>query len=115
MILILSCDFLGFEVRAAVGAFIAEEALYDMWFVENVGSAGWEMKKSALLQEVPMEQTRMVYEVWKALEAVGELDAPDHVLLERRTVATAALTTVLQKAAERFVHIRATGGIDGAA
>jgi hypothetical protein len=107
VIQLLSCEFLGFEVRAAIGHFVAEEALYDMWFVENVETAGWEMKKSALLREVPMEQTRIVYEAWKALDAVGELDAPNDVLLERRVTATAALRAALQEAAERFVRIRA--------
>lgn len=107
IIQLLSCEFFGFEVRAAIGRFVAEEALYDMWFVENVETAGWEMKKSALLREVPMEQTRIVYEAWKVLDAVSELDAPSDLLLKRREMATTALTTALQEAAERFARIRA--------
>lgn len=54
---LLSCEFLGFEVRAAIGRFVAEEAFYGLRFVDNVETAGWGMKKSALLREVPMEQT----------------------------------------------------------
>jgi hypothetical protein len=107
MIRILSCEFLGFDVRAAIGRFVAEEALYDMWFVANIETADWEMRKSALLREVPMEQTRIVYKAWKVLDAVSELDAPNNVLLERRVAATAALTAALQETAERFVRIRA--------
>jgi hypothetical protein len=106
VIRLLSCEFLGFEVRAAIGRFVTEEALYDMWFVENVERAGWGEKKSALLREVPMEQTRIVYEAWKVLDAVEGLNAPNDVLLERRVTATAALTVALQEAAENFVRIR---------
>ncbi|MFY1636230.1 hypothetical protein ACN27F_23655 [Solwaraspora sp. WMMB335] len=107
VIRLLSCEFLGFEARAAIGRFVTEEALYDMWFIEKVQTAGWEMKKSALLREVPMEQARIVYEAWKVLNAVSELDAPDAVLLERRVTAIKALTSTLQEAAERLVGIRA--------
>ncbi|MFI8984653.1 hypothetical protein ACIG63_06110 [Streptomyces antimycoticus] len=103
---ILSCDFLGFDVRAAIGHFIAEEALYDMWFVENVEADGWGGKKAALLREVPMEQTRIVYESWKTLDAVSEIDAPNDVVRERRVTAIAELKAALQRAAEEFERIR---------
>lgn len=103
---LLSCDFLGFDVRVEIGRFVTEEALYDIWFVENVQSAGWEMKRTALLREVPVEQARIVYGAWTVLDSVNELDAPDGVLLERRKTATAALKVALQEAADRFVRIR---------
>ena len=35
MIRLLSCEFLGFEVRAEIGRFVAEEALYDMWLSQT--------------------------------------------------------------------------------
>ena len=106
VILLLSCDFLDFEVRAAIGTFVSQEALYDQWFVENVGAAGWGAKRSAQLREVPMEQTRIVYEAWKVLDGVNGLDAPDGVLLERRMRAIAGLHAALRGAVERFGEIR---------
>lgn len=106
-ILLLSCDFLSFEVRAAIGHFIVEEAQYDMWFVENFETAGWGTKKSAQLREVPMEQARIIYEAWKALDAVNGLDAPNEALLQLRVGAIAGLMDALQKAAEEFLRIRA--------
>lgn len=104
---LLSCEFLRFEVRVEIGRFVTEEALYDMWFIENFKTAGWGMKKSAQLREVPMEQTRTVYEAWKAFDAVGKLQASNDVLREQRVSAMAALRVALQEAVEQFIHIRA--------
>jgi hypothetical protein len=103
----LSCDFLDFEARAAIGRFVTEEALYDLWFVENVRHVGWVEPESELLREVPMQQTRVVYEAWRTLEAVDDLVAPNEVLRERRLAAIAGLTVALNEAAEEFVRIRA--------
>jgi hypothetical protein len=106
---LLSCEFLGFEVRVAIGRFVSEEALYDMWFIENVETASWGMKKSALLREVPMEQARIVYEAWKRFEGVGELDAPSEDLRKKRMAASSELVATLERAAETFVRIREGG------
>ncbi len=103
---LLSCDFLGFEVRAAIGRFVTQEALYDIWFVENVEAAGWGMKRTAQLREVPMEQTRIVYEAWRALDSIREIEAPNDVLRERRVDAIAVLKAALEEAAGQFIRIR---------
>ncbi|MFC1429147.1 hypothetical protein ACEZDB_00530 [Streptacidiphilus sp. N1-3] len=103
---LLSCDFLGFEVRAAIGRFVTQEALYDIWFLENFEAAGWGMKKAAQLREVPMEQTRIVYEAWKVLDSINGLEAPNNILRERRVIAIAALKTALEESTKKFIHIR---------
>ncbi len=103
---LLSCDFLGFEVRAAIGRFVTQEALYDIWFVENVEAAGWGMKRTAQLREVPMEQTRIVYEAWRALDSIRGIEAPNDVLRERRVDAIAVLKAALEEAAGQFIRIR---------
>ncbi|MCA2213466.1 hypothetical protein [Jidongwangia harbinensis] len=103
---LLSCDFLGFEVRVAVGRFVREEAQYDIWYLKNAASAGWDDRKLALLREVPMEQTRDVYEVWKRLEDLDTLNLPNSELRERRTVATAEIVIALERAADTFLRTR---------
>jgi len=103
---LLSCEFLGFEVRVAIGRFVSEEALYDLWFLENLGTAGWGARQSALLREVPMEQTRIVYEAWNRLDQVGEMNAPNAELRDRRAAASTQLMAALERAVEMFIRVR---------
>lgn len=106
VIKILSCEILGHEVRAAVGRFVTEQALFTIWFLDDVKGSGREMKESALLSQIPMEQTRNVYEAWKKFESIDELVAPNEVLRERRVTTAAGLTTALEHAAEILVRVR---------
>jgi len=108
---LLSCEFLGFDVRVAIGRFVTQEALYDMWFIENVESAGWGMKKAAQLREVPMEQTRVIYEAWRVLDSISTLEAPNDVLLEQRVSATAALRAALEESERQFIRIRSDNSL----
>ncbi|GAB1644303.1 hypothetical protein KRMM14A1259_47260 [Krasilnikovia sp. MM14-A1259] len=110
---LLSCEFLDFGIRAAIGRFITEEALYDLWFVDHLESAGWDARRSALLREVPMEHTRTVYEAWKELDSINQLDAPNAVLLNRRREAITALGAALHVAVEGFVRTRRDNSPNG--
>lgn len=103
---LLACDFLGFEVRVAIGRFVEEEAKYDIWFLDNAVRAGWGDGKMASLREVPMEQTRNVYDAWKRFENIDMLKLPNSELRERRVVATSDLVNALKRAADTFVRMR---------
>jgi len=106
VIRILSCEILGHEVRAAVGRFVTEQALFTIWFLDDVKGSGRGMKESTLLSQIPIEQTRTVYEAWKKFEGIGDLDAPNGELRERRMVTAAELATALEHAAETLTRVR---------
>lgn len=106
VIRILSSEVLGHEVRAAVGRFVTEHALFTIWFFDNVKRSDRGMKESALLSQIPAEETQNVYEAWKIFEDVDELDAPREELRNRRVAAAAGLTTALERAAERLARVR---------
>ncbi|MFD0631730.1 hypothetical protein [Catenulispora yoronensis] len=103
---LLSCEYLDFETRAAVGRFVSAEAEYDIWYLGNVKSAGWEMVKSAHLREIPMEQTRLVYEAWRVFEEIDYTRDPRDVVRERRRMALAGLQAALQEAVDSFHRAR---------
>ncbi len=103
---LLSCEILGHEVYVSLGRFITEHSLYTIWFMHEVKGAGQGIKESMLLAEVPLEQTRIVYEAWKEFERIDELDAPNEVLRERRRAVAAELAGALKSAAATLVRIR---------
>ncbi|MFG1609856.1 hypothetical protein [Actinoplanes sp. NPDC049265] len=104
---LLSCDFLNFQVRDAIGRFVSEEALYDVWFLENVENSGWGTRKTAILREFPMERTRDVYEAWLKLDGINELNVPAEQEYDLRMTAMANLEAALRRAAEQFAGVRA--------
>lgn len=103
---LLSCEFLGHEVRVALGRFISEYSLYTVWFHREVKRSGFSVKETTFLLGLPSEQTRIVYEAWKMLEVVDVLNAPNDVVRERRVTAAAALTAALQSAAGKLMDVR---------
>lgn len=106
---ILSCEFIGHDVQAAVGRFVTEQALYMIWYVREVKQSGfWTANETAILGNIPIEQTRRAYEAWKAFDAISGLSAPDDVLGEQRVAAAAALTRTLNNSAATLVQTRET-------
>jgi hypothetical protein len=106
---IMSCDFIGHETSAAVGRFVTEHALFTMWYVREVKQSGqWTGKQAGILAGIPSEQTRVVYEAWKAFDDVALHTAPSENLRERRAATQAALATALNSAATTLADTRAT-------
>ncbi|BCB88104.1 hypothetical protein Psuf_054170 [Phytohabitans suffuscus] len=103
---ILSSEILGHEVRAAVGRFVTEHALFTIWFAEDVKRSDRSMKESALLSQIPAEGTRSVYDAWKKFRDVDGLDAPPEEIRNRRVAAAADLTAALEGAAEKLARVR---------
>ncbi|GAA1020278.1 hypothetical protein Aple_078810 [Acrocarpospora pleiomorpha] len=110
VIKMLSCEILGQDVRAAIGGFISAQALYTMWFFDDVKSSGRGMREVTLLAVFPTEQTRDVYKAWKRFERVGEQEGRDEVLRDRRIAAAAELAEALERAAEALDRVRKGDG-----
>lgn len=105
VIKIVSCKYIGHDVRAAVGRFVSEHAIYTIWLTEVKGSGGT-AKDMAVLGNIQQEQTRRAYEAWKAFDDVSGLSAPNEVLRERRTTAAATLAAVLTDGADTLARVR---------
>jgi hypothetical protein len=92
----LSCDYLGHEVRVLLGRFIAEHSLFTLWFLREVKTPQRGLKEAAILAGLPLEQNRAVYETWKRFENVSAMQEADEILRERRQAAREELSAALR-------------------
>ncbi|WP_162906971.1 hypothetical protein [Allorhizocola rhizosphaerae] len=94
----LSCEYLSHENRVLLGRFISEYSLFQMWYLDERKESGGDPKEAALLAQVPMNQTRLVYEAWKQLENAEGAQLKD--------AAQAALADALWEAVAGLAHAR---------
>lgn len=92
----LSCDYLGHEVRVLLGGFIAEHSLFALWFLRERKASWHGLKEVAVLAGLPLEQTRTVYEAWRRFDEVSAMQEADAILGERLQAAREELSTALQ-------------------
>ncbi|MER5336943.1 hypothetical protein [Micromonospora sp. NPDC002717] len=92
----LSCDYLGHEVRVLLGRFIAEHSLFTLWFLKEGKTSQHGLKEAATLAGLPLEQTRAVYEAWRRFDEVSAMKEADAILGERRQAAREELSAALQ-------------------
>lgn len=92
----LSCDYLGHEVRVLLGRFIAEHSLFTLWFLREVKTVQHGLKEAAALAGLPLEQNRAVYEAWKRFEDVSAMQAAEELLGEMRQAAREGLAAALR-------------------
>lgn len=106
-IIILSDESVGYEVQAAVGRFVMEQAFYMIWYVREFQQPGPRTPKDAALHaDVKSEQTRIAYEAWTAYRDVALHTAPSENVRQRRLAARAALATALDSAATVLARTR---------
>ncbi|MDT0318579.1 hypothetical protein [Streptomyces millisiae] len=71
---ILSCDTTGLEIRALVGEFILQDALFNSWILEERKGDGAGVRQLAQLSAKVRDQTRFVYEAWRGFASALELE-----------------------------------------
>jgi|HigsolmetaAR206D_1030411.scaffolds.fasta_scaffold01205_14 hypothetical protein len=102
----LSCDYLGHEVRVLLGRFITEHSLFTLWYLREAKSSRYGLKETLMLGGLPREQTRVVYEAWKRFDEISAMRAENSVIGERRRVARKELAAALQAGIANLSRVR---------
>ena len=102
---LLSCEFLRHEIILLVGQFITQNANYQLWLSSDP-ILGLGPKENAVLVEIPIGQTKIVYEAWKRLDDIRFSNEPNNVQSELRSVGQDNLETALFSAVETLADVR---------
>ncbi|MFZ3493733.1 hypothetical protein ACODT5_10995 [Streptomyces sp. 5.8] len=97
-IAMLSCDFLGHDVSALVGRFIAEHSLL---YLRPPGK-GLGFREQALLSDVLTRHTRRTYEAWDRFKTSAEQDGPSEEIRRNLESNREALKVELNNAISAF-------------
>jgi hypothetical protein len=80
------------------GRLVTEQAVFTDWFATDAKGSGVWTNEIALPANVYTDQTWIVYEAWKDLEAIEDLRAPAEIEREQRFAAVRTLKSTLETA-----------------
>ncbi|MBT3073555.1 MULTISPECIES: hypothetical protein [Streptomyces] len=103
-IAMLSCDFLGHEIVALVGRFIAEHSLL---YLRPPGK-GLGFREQALLADVLTRHTRRTFEAWERFKSSAEGDGPDEEIRRDIEASREVLKNELNSAISAFEELPAS-------